>query len=109
MLDLPSAAERRQTNAGAEFKATAYRQTGAKVFFESSLSEAVQIANLSGRPVYAMDTREMVYPGVDPNGRRRSPLLRNRIAWIGHEMKRKGVGGTATALKRRATSRLRRQ
>ena len=106
MLDLPTAEERRSTNASPQFKAAAYRQTGAKVFFESSLPEAVQIANLSGRPVYAMDSREMVYPGVDPNGRRQSPLLRNRIAWIGHEMKRKGVGGTAAAVKRRITSRL---
>jgi orotate phosphoribosyltransferase len=106
MLDLPTARERQRSNASPTFKAMTYRLTGAKIFFESSLPEAVEIANLSARPVYAMDTREMVYPGVEPGGRRQSPLLRNRIAWIGHEMKRKGLRGTAAAVKRRARSRL---
>lgn len=106
MLDLPTARERERTQASPKFKAMTYRLTGAKVFFESSLPEAVAIAGLSGRPVYAMDSREMVYPGVEPGGRRQSPLLRNRLAWIGDEMKRKGVRGTAEAVARRARGKL---
>lgn len=106
MLDLPTARERERSKASPKFKAMTYRLTGAKIFFESSLPEAVTIAELSGRPVYAMDTREMVYPGVEPGGRRQSPLLRNRLAWIGHEVKRKGLRGTTAALKRRVTSRI---
>jgi orotate phosphoribosyltransferase len=106
MLDLPTAEERRRTNAGARFKAEVYKRTGAKVFFESSVTEAVEIARLSGRPVYAVDTRQMVFPGVDPGGRRQSPLLRNRIAWVGHEIRRKGWRGTLSAVERRVKARL---
>jgi orotate phosphoribosyltransferase len=106
MLDLPTAEERRSTHASPRFKADVYQQTGAKMFVESSLTEASEIADLSGRPVYAMETRQMVYPGVAPNGRRQSPLLRSRIAWVGHEMRRKGFRGTAAAVERRIRGKL---
>lgn len=106
MLDLPSADLRRRTHAGPKFKAEAYRQTGAKLFIESSVIEAAEIANLSGRPVYTMDIRQMVYPGVPPGGRRQSPLLRSRIAWVGHEIRRKGFRGTRAAVARRIRGKL---
>ncbi len=103
MLDLPTAEERRRTKASPGFKAAAYRKTDAKLFIESSLIEAAEIANMSNRPVYSMETRQMVFPGVAPNKRRQSPLLRSRIAWMGHEIRRKGFGGTMAAVKRRVS------
>ena len=106
MLDVETAKERRRTNASPQFKADVYQRTGAKIFFESSLTEATEIANKSGRPVYSMETRQMVFPGVPPNGRRQSPLLRSRIAWVGHEMRRKGFRGTVAAVERRVKSKL---
>ncbi len=106
MLDLPTARERRRTNASPKFKADVYKRTGAKVFFESSLTEASEIANLSGRPVYSLEHRQMVFPGVPPRGRRRSPLLRSRVAWVGHEIQRKGFRGSVAAVERRIKSKL---
>lgn len=63
----------------ADRKATIYQQTRAWIFVEPSLDEAICIATKSARPVYCVDTRQMIYPGVTPA--RRHPLLRHRIRW----------------------------
>jgi orotate phosphoribosyltransferase len=63
MLDLPDAATRRALRPYARFKAEVYRETGAEIFIESSPAEAAGIAQLSGRPVYCVSTREMFMPG----------------------------------------------
>jgi orotate phosphoribosyltransferase len=46
-----------------EFKANAYLDTGASLFIESAPHTAEEVAGLSGKPVFCVDTREMVYPG----------------------------------------------
>ncbi len=50
----------------ASFKADVYRKTGARMFIEGDAGRAADIANLSGRPVLCMDTREMFRPGPRP-------------------------------------------
>lgn len=63
MLDLPDQATRVRLGAGAPFKARAYRETGAAMFFESAHADALRIAELSGKPVICTDTGAMVFPG----------------------------------------------
>ena len=63
MLDLPSKEERIRLKAGASFKAEVYRKTGAELFIESDLKQALPIAEISKKFVYALDTVEMVGPG----------------------------------------------
>ena len=66
MMDHPDQAARRAAGNHGEYKAEVYRRTGAQMFIESSIRQAVTIADLSGKPVLCMDTREMVWPGVQP-------------------------------------------
>ncbi len=50
-------------------KAEAYRRTGAELFIESSLTQSLQIANLSLKPVFCVDTMQIVYPMSTPRDR----------------------------------------
>jgi uncharacterized HAD superfamily protein len=62
MLDLPDAAARRAQGAHAGHKADFYRRSDADLFIESDYRQAAEIAARSGRQVFAMDRREMIYP-----------------------------------------------
>jgi uncharacterized HAD superfamily protein len=62
MCDLPSKEARLKANNHGGFKASVYTQYDGFLFIESSHGQAQQIANLSGKAVYCMDTRRMVYP-----------------------------------------------
>ena len=66
MLKGMSAGQRRAAGAHGAHKADAYRRSGAQLFIESDYGQAVEIAHRSGRQVFAIDRREMVYP---PPGR----------------------------------------
>lgn len=72
MMDYPDMAARRRANAYARFKADAYLRTRAWLFVESSLSQATEIAELTGYRVLCMETRQMVMPG-------RSSALRRAV------------------------------
>jgi uncharacterized HAD superfamily protein len=62
MLDLATAEERRALGAHARHKAEVYARSGAELFVESEFGQAVEIAARSGRQVFAVDRRRMVYP-----------------------------------------------
>jgi uncharacterized HAD superfamily protein len=62
MCDLPSKEARLKANNHGGFKASVYTQYNGFLFIESSRGQAQQIANLSGKPVYCVDSRRMVYP-----------------------------------------------
>lgn len=66
MAPFATAAERRAARAYAALKADVYRETGARLFIESSDGVAGEIAELTGRPVFCTDTRHMIYPGMPP-------------------------------------------
>lgn len=66
MLDLSTRAERVAAGAHGTYKANVYRETGADLFIESSMPLAVEIAELSGRPVFCAETREMISPERRP-------------------------------------------
>ena len=60
MLDLPTAEERRRQNVHGKFKASVYsKQPTTRLFIESEVKQAVEIMNLSGKPVYCIETNEM--------------------------------------------------
>ena len=61
MMDAQDKAARVAQSHGA-FKAAVYRSTGADLFIESDALQAIEIASLTGSPVFCMDTREMILP-----------------------------------------------
>lgn len=63
MLDLASKKERLRSGSHASHKSAAYLRTNADLFIESSLIQALEIAVLSGKPVYCVETSELVSPG----------------------------------------------
>lgn len=69
MLDCPDGATRRQLKLHGAHKASVYRGTGASLFFESDVRQAVEIANLAQRPVLCTDTMQLIQPGMLPLGR----------------------------------------
>ncbi|CAN5663688.1 phosphoribosyltransferase family protein [soil metagenome] len=73
MVDLPEKNAHRAPGSSSAFKAQVYRRTGASLFYESSLFQAVQIANIALKPVFCVDTRQMIYPGSVPQDRHSVP------------------------------------
>lgn len=69
MIDLPSAAERRRLKAHATHKAKVYAESDCSLFIESEPDQARRIYELTGKPVFATDTREFFGPGSDPKFR----------------------------------------
>ncbi len=64
MMDLPDKATRQAAKRHAVFKAAHYRETGARLFIESSYGQAREIARLTGKDVYSVEAREMIRAGV---------------------------------------------
>ncbi|MDQ3604932.1 MAG: orotate phosphoribosyltransferase, partial [Gemmatimonadota bacterium] len=64
MMQYPDMAARRAARAYASFKASVYEETGAWLFIESSPTISRKIAELTGKSVFCMETREMVVPGL---------------------------------------------
>jgi orotate phosphoribosyltransferase len=62
MWDLPDRTSREGGQSHGEYKANVYRATGADLFIESSPTQAIEIAGMSGRQVFCMATGEMVTP-----------------------------------------------
>ena len=73
MLDYPDAATRRRMHTRSAFKADVYRATGALLFVESSIRQAVEIAEYSRKDVVCTDTMQLVRPGHRPLNRAVSP------------------------------------
>lgn len=64
MLDLPNKQARLKANNHGGFKASVYVKNDYWLFIESSEWQAQQIANGSGKAVYCVDTRKMIYPNA---------------------------------------------
>lgn len=80
MLDLPSAEERRRSNAHGGFKAEVYRRVGAQLFIESEHAQAEAIARLSGKPVLCLETQHVIEPAPSAlSGRQKLKALPRRI------------------------------
>lgn len=75
MMDYPDGATRRQMNTYSAHKAKAYREDPeAKLFIESDIKQAIEIANLSRKEVLCIDTMQMIQPGGLPIARPGWPL-----------------------------------
>lgn len=68
MMDEPDQASRLAAQRHAQFKAAHYRDSGARLFIESSARQAREIARLTGRDVYCVEAREMIRPGLAAMG-----------------------------------------
>jgi orotate phosphoribosyltransferase len=75
MRDFPDKASRQAAGDHAAFKALHYSTTKVSLFVESSLPQAVEIARLSGKPVYCIGTRQMIEPGMVAQGIHQPKLL----------------------------------
>jgi len=62
MLDLPNKETRQALGIHASFKAQVYKSTKTELFIESSLSQAVEIARISGKPVLCIENWELIKP-----------------------------------------------
>jgi uncharacterized HAD superfamily protein len=63
MLNLPSKEDRIRLKAAPSFKAEVFKKSNADLFIESEHNQAVKIAELSGKFVYALDTVTIHGPG----------------------------------------------
>ena len=63
MLDLPDQEARQELGQYAQYKAEVYDETGADLFIESEPEQAVEISELTNKPVFCYDTYEMIQPG----------------------------------------------
>jgi len=63
MLNLPNKQARLDANNHGGFKADVYRKYGI-LFIESSIWQSQHIAEATGKPVYCVDARKMIYPSA---------------------------------------------
>ena len=65
MLDLPSAAERQRLRVHYRFKAEVYNNLpDSTLFIESEKAQALGIMQVTGKPVYCVETNRMYVPGM---------------------------------------------
>jgi uncharacterized HAD superfamily protein/hypoxanthine phosphoribosyltransferase len=62
MLDLPSKKVRRELGIHASFKANAYRARPSQIFLESSVAQALDIADLASKPVFCLESGSTIFP-----------------------------------------------
>jgi orotate phosphoribosyltransferase len=65
MMNLPDRETRHELNNRSEYKAAVYEDVGAELFIESSPTQATEIARLTGKPVYCVETNGMVDADTD--------------------------------------------
>ena len=75
MMNLPNKAARQASGSHALFKAKIYKSTRARLFIESSLGQARQIAKIANSPVLCMEKQLMVYPEVFQYSVKKMPRL----------------------------------
>ena len=61
MLDLPDMKARQKANNHGAHKANTYKQSEYILFFESSLSQALEINRITKKPVLCTENFEMIY------------------------------------------------
>lgn len=80
MRDFPDQKARREANDYGEFKGKVFAShTSSKLFVESSLKQAKEIARVSGKPAYCVDKRLMIWPGRRAVIRRKANSFAGRI------------------------------
>lgn len=84
MLDLPSKAERQRLRIHARHKAEFYRGTNLSLFIESSASQARDIGQMTGRPVFCTANNELYGPDLSSSllSAKRYQLWRLSRRWL---------------------------
>jgi uncharacterized HAD superfamily protein len=82
MIDLPNAEERRRLGNHGTFKATEYKKIKYDLFFESEYRQAVEINQLTKKPVYCVDENLLIDGRGIQQLRDKTWALRNRIRKI---------------------------
>jgi orotate phosphoribosyltransferase len=110
MMDYPDMAARRAANAYASFKAEAYARTGALLFVESSPTLAAEVARLSGKSVFCLETRTMFDPEFLSRIRRTTRELPGHLPhWMADALQAVGRFGANHTLRARSGTTTRRQ
>jgi orotate phosphoribosyltransferase len=65
MMDLPDMETRQRLNNHAEYKANVYEETGTEIFIESSRQQAIEIAKITGKPVFCYENGKMFHGNPD--------------------------------------------
>lgn len=60
MLDLPDKNARKKWGKHGDYKAEVYKHSDNVLFFESSLEQALRIAEITTKPVFCVDTKQMI-------------------------------------------------
>lgn len=76
MSNLPDKAAGLKAKNRGELKANVYIKSNCVLFIESSLWQSKKIASLSGKPVYCIDERKMIYPTFTAKGKRLITILK---------------------------------
>jgi len=63
MMNLPNKETRVASGGHARFKAEIYKSVNASLFIESSYEQAQEIVRLTGKPVFCVETGQMINPG----------------------------------------------
>lgn len=91
MLNLPDKEARIKSGSHALHKATFYRQSDLELFVESDLTQATEIARLSGKPVFCVEGRTMLNPSnfsvqvLAFQSKQRVASLRTRLKRMGKQ------------------------
>ena len=99
MMDYPDRETRMRMNTYSAHKAKTYRETGATLFVESEIKQAVEIASLSKKEVLCIDTMQLIQPGSLPVARPGFPLVdtvapelsRRVVRWLFPKSVRNGL------------------
>lgn len=108
MLDLPSKEARQKIGSPGAHKGQACRTLGLDFFIESDQSQAVEIARLSGKPVYCLEDRRMHLPNslsFQTIAGRSARGIRD-LTWQSKQLVKMAIGKNAYATIKRMARRL---
>jgi orotate phosphoribosyltransferase len=64
MMNLPDKSARQKSGSHSAYKAKIYSESGSQLFIESSLNQAIEIADYSGKPVLCVEIGNLIYPKI---------------------------------------------
>jgi orotate phosphoribosyltransferase len=80
LMDLPNKKARLESNSHGSFKAKIYKSTGAMMFIESSLRQAIEICRIANSAVLCTETNEMLYPSLIKYSIKKIPRVPDKLS-----------------------------
>lgn len=106
MMDYPNQDTRMHMNTYGAHKAEVYRDSGALLFIESNVRQAVEIAALSRKEVLCIDTMQMISPNGLPVARPAQPLVDAHVPSLPRQLVTRYVPEDAKRVLRNLRSRI---